>query len=630
MKYKQLLRFTGWYFLANTLVFWILGYSFLKSILLHDTLYKTMIADFSSVIGKSVVLSFTLINYLSYMMLLAFIPALLVIALIALIPNRRVILPFSALVATISVLFLLMDSQIYSMFKFHLNGTIIHFIMSTDWGGLFGFSEAEIWGFIGVIVLILILEYLLAGLIWNQVIVPARFTAGRLIVLIWFGGICVSYFTLTMSIVHYNNIFSQQIPNLPLFSKLYAYVFPSSDSKRMIYNWSEQFFIQPPFSNEPLNYPQKALRCKKPKHPTNIILIMADALRFDTVNRQVMPHVSQFAEQRWQFQNNLSGGNSTQAGLFSLFYSLPSSYWTAAKTERKAPVLMDVLRENNYDIKVIWSSFITPPAFDQTIYLNVPDLNVGGALGNDTAEKDKNTTDEALRYLSNARPQQPFFMHLFYDATHSYCRKQTYSKPFQPAKENCLRFGISDELEPLPYYNRYLNAAHFLDAEIHRLLVYLQQNGYYENSIVIITSDHGEEFNDNQQNYWGHSGNYTQTQVHTPMIVHWPGAIPQRFNHRTSGYDLVPTLLQGLFSCENPISDYSIGQHLLNKHNRDSFILAGSYVNMGIIESDRLTTLEASGHIKITNPKAKVDEQAIPRTHIIHQALNLMRTYYKK
>ncbi|GGI91690.1 hypothetical protein GCM10007966_20440 [Legionella impletisoli] len=440
----------------------------------------------------------------------------------------------------------------------------------------------------------------------------------------------MSYFTLTLSITQYNNIFSQQIPNLPLYSKLYAYVFPSPNSERMIYNWSEQFFVQPPFSNDPLNYPLAPLRCQKPKSPTNIILIMVDALRFDVVNQRVMPHLSQFAEESWQFQNHLSGGNSTQAGLFSLFYSLPSNYWTAAKNEKKAPVLMEILRENNYVIKVIWSVSITPPAFDKTLYLKIKNLNVHGTAGRDTAEKDRNTTNEALQFLRETNVKQPIFMHVFYDATHNYCRPQSYSKPFQPAKENCLRFGFSDELEPLPYFNRYLNAAHFVDTEIHRLLVHLKEKGYYENSIIIITSDHGEEFNDNKQNYWGHSGNYTQTQVHIPMIIHWPNTTPLRFTYRTSGYDVVPTLLQGLFSCENPISDYSIGQHLLNKNNRPPFLLAGSYVNMGIIEPDRLTTLEASGQIKIAKPNAEVDEQAVPRMKIIHQVLELMRAYYKK
>ncbi len=144
----------------------------------------------------------------------------------------------------------------------------------------------------------------------------------------------------------------------------------------------------------------------------------------------------------------------------------------------------------------------------------------------------------------------------------------------------------------------------------------------------MFTSDHGQEFNDNHQNYWGHSGNFTKAQVHVPLIMYWPGEKPREINYITSGYDVVPTLLMRLFSCKNPISDYSIGQNLLVKSGRLPFILVGSYTNMGIIESDRLTTLERSGEVNITDTGAGPLPGAKPRMDITNQALALMRAYF--
>jgi len=156
----------------------------------------------------------------------------------------------------------------------------------------------------------------------------------------------------------------------------------------------------------------------------------------------------------------------------------------------------------------------------------------------------------------------------------------------------------------------------------------IEKQGYLKNSIVIFTSDHGQEFNDNRQNYWGHAGNFTKAQVQVPFVIYWPGEKPNKISYLTSGYDLVPTLLKRLFACKNPTADYSIGQHLWARDERLPFVLAGSYVNMGLIEPDRLTTLETSGSINITDTKAAPLANAKPRINTIKQALGLMRRYF--
>lgn len=189
---------------------------------------------------------------------------------------------------------------------------------------------------------------------------------------------------------------------------------------------------------------------------------------------------------------------------------------------------------------------------------------------------------------------------------------------------------MTNHIDPVPYHNRYLNAVTFIDHEISKILEVIEKKGYLKNSIIIITSDHGQEFNDNRQNYWGHTSNFTPIQLHVPLIIHWPEEVARRFDYLTSSYDIVPTLLQLVFTCKNPISDYSIGYNLLIEGNRTSFLLVGSYINMGIFESDRATALETSGRITITGMKAEPLEDAVPRMDVITQALDLMRKYYRK
>lgn len=613
------------------MLFWLVGSGYLRAILHNDALFKNTIADYSTGIGPMVVLSFVFINYLSYLMLLALIPALIMwVVAVSFSKYKKLIWLGSVLLASFSLALLAVDSYVYSLFKFHLNPTIFSFLFSTQSQALFDISNTEIVWLSVAFVMLLLVESLLAVFVWRKIIVAKKYYVGTTLALLWFGGVLFSYFTLMISMASLNhNLFSQQTSALPLFNQLLSRVIPSPHAAGMVEHYTEHHFSQPLFSTHALHYPQHTLRCQPTKPPYNIVLIMVDALRFDSVKPPYMPYLFHYAQQQWQFMQHMSGGNATQSGLFSLFYSLPSSYWTAALQQQKAPVWMDVLRQFGYVIKVFWSNEMHTPPFHKTIYLHVKPLALQGAPGQDISQWDKYTTEQAVAFIKTHNKKTPFFLNLFYNAAHAHCRKQRFPQPFQPVLQHCQRLSLGNAIDPVPYYHRYLNAVHFIDEQIGQVLQALDKAHLEDNTIIIITADHGEEFNDNQQNYWGHTGNFTRYQVQVPLIIHWPKQSPARFNYLTSAYDIVPTLLQDVFGCSNPLKDYSIGQHLLKPTPRLPFLLVGSYINMGIIEADRLTTLEASGRIRITDKHALPLNDATPRVESIRQALAWMRYYYK-
>ncbi len=629
IKNKLILRFTGWYFLANTIVFWLLGLNYLSSILLSGSLFQNYIADYSSWSGKAFVLFFTLINYMSYMMLLVFIPAIFLSLLAVVIPIKRFIWFISVFTSSMSVILLLIDSLIYSMFKFHLSIALFELVFNNQLRDVFDLSQYELLTMISLIGVVIIVECLLAWFVWNKIILTERFKIGKTIATCWLGGMLFSYCTILLSLAQNNNLFIQQSPNLPLYNQLLSATIPDKNAPDIIQRYSEQHYAQAVFSHDSLSYPRHPMQCRRPDKPYNIILIMVDALRFDSMQLRYMPNISRFGQTSWQFMQHLSGGNSTQAGLFSLFYSIPSSYWTAALEQKKSPVFTTLLAKYGYTTQAIWSSEMLRPPMDKTIFLGFNHLNVAGAPGNDIGNWDRHTTRQAIQFLTLPKQISPFFLHLFYDAPHGYCRDQSFPTPNQPTLQKCSRIAMTNAMDPLPYYNRYLNAVTFIDDEVGQVLKTIAQQGYLTNSVIIFTSDHGQEFNDNHQNFWGHASNYTATQVHVPLIVYWPGESPRQIDYLTSGYDIVPTLLERLFACHNPVSDYSIGQNLLQKEGRLPFILAGSYVNMGIIEPDRLTTLQSSGGISITDLKAQPIVEAKPRMIVFNQVLTLMRMYFR-
>ncbi len=626
---KKIYRFIGWFYLSNAVFYWILGSSYLKSIFLSGSLFENSFIHLTSTFAKSFVVFYAIINYLSYMTLLAFIPACLTWLIAFVLPYQRLILILSILISSFCSLFLLVDSQVYSLFKFHLNGIILNMIFNRQSLDVFDFSYSELleFGLIGI--LVLLLELLIAWFVWNKIVAPQKLRIGKSIALFWLGGFLFSYFSLLITIANGNNLLSQQNPNLPFFNQIIAKIIPDSNADDILMRYSENNFSQFSFTNKPLNYPRHPLQCDTKSKPYNVILILIDSLRSDSLNEKEMPKLNEFANHNVRFLNHFSGGNSTQPGLFSLFYSIPSNYWTAALEHKRRPVFFDVLNNSNYESLILWSAPIKMPPFDKTIFLGINDGSIKEAIGDDVGSRDKQITNLAIEFLNRKKINEPFFLNLFYDAPHGYCSEQSYPGFYVLAKNTCSRLLMSNDMDPEPYYKRYLNTVHFIDNELDRVLETITKKGYLEDSIIIITSDHGQEFNDSKQNYWGHSGNFTQFQLQIPLVIHWPDQPSQSVEYRTTSYDVVPTLLQKLFGCENLISDYSIGHNLFDNEGRLGFLIAGSYAYMGIVESDRITTLHASGQITTTDLKAKPLTDAKARMEVFEHALRLMQRYFK-
>ena len=78
-----------------------------------------------------------------------------------------------------------------------------------------------------------------------------------------------------------------------------------------------------------LQYPLHPLTCSPAQPLPNVLLIVIDAMRADALNPQAAPHMSEFARGATRFNNHYSGGNASRAGMFSIFYGVPATYWDA-------------------------------------------------------------------------------------------------------------------------------------------------------------------------------------------------------------------------------------------------------------------------------------------------------------
>jgi len=278
----------------------------------------------------------------------------------------------------------------------------------------------------------------------------------------------------------------------------------------------------------------------------------------------------------------------------------------------------------NYKPGIFASAKLVSPAFNETVFREIKNLPKT-TKGDDPLVKDKAITKDFEEFIDHAKA--PFFSFIFYDAAHSNCDASALDGPFSPYIKTCNRILLGPNTPAEPYVNRYKNALYQDDKLIGRVFQKLKNKHMLENTVIVITGDHGQEFNDNKKGYWGHASNYTPYQVQTPLVVYWPNQAPKLIHHQTSHFDVAPTLLKHLLGVTNPVSDYSVGKELSSSLVQE-YLLLSSYIDVGIYESDRITRIFPTGSYRIEDKTASVLPKAKLRVPILQRVLVQTKKFF--
>jgi hypothetical protein len=119
--------------------------------------------------------------------------------------------------------------------------------------------------------------------------------------------------------------------------------------------------------------------------------------------------------------------------------------------------------------------------------------------------------------------------------------------------------------------NRYINACNHLDSQIGRIVAALKELKQLDNTIVVLTGDHGEEFM--EKGRWGHNSTFVDEQTRVPLVLHVPGRSPEEIQRMTSHLDLPATVMK-LLGVENPPEDFSLGYDLFGATARPFTVLS--------------------------------------------------------
>jgi len=328
----------------------------------------------------------------------------------------------------------------------------------------------------------------------------------------------------------------------------------------------------------------------------NVVLIVADALRAQNMSlygyaRKTTPFLDRFALESSVYTQMHANSTSTRPSLTTLLsgrypfshgrmtkflpvYDRPENllaellahgYTTAAIASNvdATPYDLGLVRYLAYGgypnfrrltLAFLRDNGVYPTSLGSRMYdewarwlsLGYPDRTLGYGPASDTVEL-------AIRTL--ARLPRPFFLFVHVHEPHDpYGAPPPFKNKYASGDKPEDRTKISAfyyqrypaELQPLVDEERdhYDESIEYLDSEIEKLVNALQQDQTSQNTLLVLTGDHGESF---ERGFLNHGEDLYESSVHVPLLIKFPGRTKgEKLSIQAQSIDIAPTILQAV------------------------------------------------------------------------------------
>lgn len=295
------------------------------------------------------------------------------------------------------------------------------------------------------------------------------------------------------------------------------------------------------------------------KGPPNVVFIVIDSLRADHVGcynypRRTTPNLDALAGESILFRNAISAAPWTVPSVASML----TSRYPSELGIRERPVvvggspefLAEIMGRHGYRTHGIVShdNVSARLGFGQGFETFNEDCVLGhGGISS------PGVTRRAMACI-DAKDRRPFFLFLHYfDPHYNYI---LYPKAdYDPQYKGTVKSGE----DIMSLWKKMANMSAddighvqaLYDSEIFRtdealgiLFEYMKASGVYDNTIIVVTADHGEEFM--ERGRIGHCGSLYQELIHVPLLIkppHGSGAVVEKV---VGLIDVMPTILAGI------------------------------------------------------------------------------------
>ena len=320
--------------------------------------------------------------------------------------------------------------------------------------------------------------------------------------------------------------------------------------------------------------------------PKNIILLSVDALRADHCScygyeRETTPNLDRFAADNVRFSNAYSASSHTREAIPALLTGRYPDVAVDDGHNLAADTVATALQETGYATGGFHSNPYVSRAYGYGEGFDTfdDDLHLGRhkliALAQRALDKLRNrhyaraeTINElALEFVDST--EEPFFLWAHYMDPHGpYSPPREYQEVFHDeyvgmkrAQEMYKRAVIEDPEsitadERREMVNLYDEEIRYADAQLGRFLDGLESHGLLEETLVILTADHGDAFG--ERGYYGHPRKLDGELLRVPLVVRWPGVSAGEVERPVSLADVVPTVLEAAGVTDDGLSGESL------------------------------------------------------------------------
>ena len=271
----------------------------------------------------------------------------------------------------------------------------------------------------------------------------------------------------------------------------------------------------------------------------NVLLISIDTLRADHLScygyeRATTPNLDRLAKRSIVFEDAHATSSWTLPSMVSAMTSLyPAAH---GSNDTKTPLavgprtLAERLNEAGWLTGAVVSQVFCASRYglDRGFHYFDDSLTEFGRANEMFSKTSAKVSDKALTWLDAraASPDsRPWFLWLHY---------------FDPHMAYVPHAGITEDFGKREI-DRYDGEIAWTDRHIGRVLDHVEELGFFDNTILCVFSDHGEEFEEHGGLY--HRRTLYDEVVRVPLILHLPGEAPRKTNELASLVDLMPTIL---------------------------------------------------------------------------------------
>ncbi len=320
---------------------------------------------------------------------------------------------------------------------------------------------------------------------------------------------------------------------------------------------------------------------RSPGRLPDIFLFVVESLRGDILDACTTPNLTELRHECFAFGESLAASNATETSWYGLFTANYALYAAAAAREPATwgSASLKQLRRLGYSVHVLASSHLDYRNMDQVIFgsghqLADSFLDIRDFGGAEAPERDREIMRRLIEQIGRGCGGRLFLV--FYESTHhDYSWPEDAPAPFQPVASPWnfyLNFRVSPQ-ELVGIKNRYRNAVLFVDSLVGQVVSRLRSEGRYNESVLLVTGDHGEEFLEHGRLV--HANETCRVQTHVPILLKPARDMarpPASALARTTAthIDILPTMLDLLGA--NPQGPWA-GESLLRKVTDDAVIV---------------------------------------------------------